>query len=76
MKSFADYLNETGEIGFVESVNNTVISVSGIPHVRPQEIVMLETGESGFVLSLHREVCDVLLFSQTAVKPGTRVVRT
>ncbi len=76
MKNFQDYLNETGEIGFVEAVNSTVITVSGIPFAKPQEIVILETGDTGFVLSLHKDYCDVLLYSQNTIKPGTKVART
>lgn len=76
MKTFEDHLKKTGEIGFVEAVNNTVISVSGLPGARPQEIVVLETGERGLILNLHADNCDVLIFSKEGIRAGTKVTRT
>ena len=75
MKSFKEYLEETNEIGFIEAVNNTVITVSGLPSVKPQELIMLETGETGYVLNLHKNTCDVLLFSKASIKTGIKVAR-
>lgn len=76
MKSFQEYLTETGEIGFIEAVNNSVISASGLPNAKLQELVMLETGENGYILGLHKDYCDVLLFTKRTVKTGTRLTRT
>ncbi len=76
MKSFNEYLEKSNEVGFVEAVNNTVISVSGLPSAKPQEIVILETGEKGLILNLHSDLCDVLLFSKNYIKTGTKVTRT
>lgn len=76
MKTFNDYLNKTGEIGFIESVNNSVISVSGLPKAKPQELVVLESGDSGFILNLNKDSCDILLFSKNPVRTGSRVTRT
>lgn len=76
MIDFQTCLDQTKEIGFINSVNNTVISVSGLPHAKPNEIVLLETGDKGYILTLHRELCDVLLFTTNNIKVGIRVVRT
>lgn len=76
MKTFQDYLSDTGEIGFVESVTSSVVSVSGLPHAFPQEIVMFESGERGYVLALHEDIADILLFSKRLPKSGTKVART
>jgi F-type H+/Na+-transporting ATPase subunit alpha len=76
MKTFNEYLNETNEIGYIVAINNTVVSASGLPHARPWEVVVLETGELGFILGLHKEYCDILLFSRKTIKNGTRITRT
>ncbi len=75
MKSFQEYLEQTSEVGFIEAVNNSVISVSGLPKAKPQELVMLETGEMGYILNLHKDSCDVLLFSKASIKTGIKVAR-
>jgi F-type H+/Na+-transporting ATPase subunit alpha len=76
MKTFNEYLAESGEIGFIEAVNYTVVSVSGLPNAKPLEIIMLETGDIGYLLGLHKDYADVLMFSKNTVKTGTKVTRT
>lgn len=75
MKSFQEHLEFTNEVGFVEAVNNSVISVSGLPKAMPQELIMLETGEMGYILNLHKDFCDVLLFEKIPIKTGIKVAR-
>ena len=75
MKSFQEHLEFTNEVGFVEAVNNSVISVSGLPKAMPQELIMLETGEMGYILNLHKDLCDVLLFEKIPIKTGIKVAR-
>lgn len=75
MKSFQEYLEATSEVGFVEAVNNSVLSVSGLPKAKPQELIMLETGDMGYILNLHKDLCDVLLFSKIPIKTGIKVAR-
>ena len=54
MKDFTAYLNETEEIGFVEQVADVIIYVNGLPKVKPEEIVVFETGEFGQVFRLRQ----------------------
>lgn len=76
MNSFDYYLNTFGEIGFVEYVTKDVVGVSGLPSVKPEEMVMFETGQLGQALFLHPEMAEVLLFDERAVKNGTKIART
>jgi F-type H+-transporting ATPase subunit alpha len=76
MKDFNFYLEQTGEIGLVESVSRSIVWVTGLPQVRPEEMVLLETGELGQALFLRPDKIEVLLFSEAPIKVGTRVVRT
>ncbi|MBP9700568.1 hypothetical protein KBD71_04780 [Candidatus Woesebacteria bacterium] len=76
MKTFQDYLTSTQEIGYVQKLLHGLVTVIGIPSVRLFELVMLESGEIGQVISLTPEMVEVLLFSATPIQAGTRVVRT
>lgn len=82
MKDFNHYLNSTGEIGYVEKTTSSIIYVSGLPKAKPGEVVLFETEfpgrqpEQGLVLSLAKDLIEVLIFSDTIAKPGKKVVRT
>lgn len=76
MKDFKYYLEESAEIGFIEAVSSDVAHVSGLPGINPRELVMFETGDIGYVLSLGKESCEVLIFSKRVLRAGTKVTRT
>lgn len=76
MKDFNFYLESIGEIGFVEQALHSVVYVSGLPEVRPNEIVLFESGEMGKVLTLNKEDAEILLFKGSDVRVGSKVVRT
>ncbi len=76
MKDFKYYLDKVGEIGFVQESLHSIVYVSGLPDAHPDEIVMFENGEVGQVFSLNRDYIEVLIFSRSALKVGSEVVRT
>src|SRR3989338_486543 len=76
MKDFNAYLNETEEIGFVEQVADVIAYVNGLPKVKPEEVVVFETGEFGQVFSINPDYIEVLVFSKKNIKTGTIVART
>ena len=76
MKNFNDYLNETGEIGYVKKVINIIAYINGLPSVKPGEVVVFENGESGKVMSMNQEEIEVMTLSKTHIKVGTKVART
>lgn len=76
MKDFNFYIKETSEVGFVQQAQNAIAYVDGLPKVRPEEIVVFESGEFGMVLSLKTDSVEILVFSDKSVKNGVRVART
>lgn len=76
MKKFNDYLNETGEIGYVRKVVNVIVYADGLPTAHPGEVVTFEGGQIGEVKSLKEDMVEILTFSKKVVKTGERVART
>jgi len=76
MKDFNYYLNTIGEIGYVEQTTNAIIYASGLPGVKPRELVLFENGEVGQVLSVSYNLIEILVFTRDPPKAGEKVVRT
>lgn len=76
MNDFQTFLDKFEEIGYVEQTTESIVYVSGLPKVRPEEIVIFENGERGQVFNINPDLIEVLMFSQSAIKPGTKVART
>lgn len=76
MEDFSFYLEKIQEIGFVEEVIHSIVSVSGLPRAHPYEVVVFESGEIGFVMSMNKEYVEIVLLSEAKIKAGCQVVRT
>jgi F-type H+/Na+-transporting ATPase subunit alpha len=76
MKDFQSYLVETGEIGIVQESLSCIVIATGLPHVKPQEIVLFEDGEKGQVLTLRKDTVEILLLTKKSITVGTRITRT
>ena len=76
MKQFDEYLHEFNEVGVVTQLMQAVVYAAGLPRVRPSEIVMVESGELGQVMSLQEDYVEVLMLSGSRLKLGSKVVRT
>lgn len=82
MKDFSYYLNSIGEIGYVEQTTSAIIYASGLPFVKPGELVLFETKDPnqkaslGQVLSLASDAVEILVFSKDLLTSGTKIVRT
>lgn len=76
LKTFKEYLNESGEGGYVKKVVNVIAYVDGLPSVHPGELVVFEDGQIGQVSSLSQNMVEVLTFSKKTVKTGQKVTRT
>ncbi len=50
---------EKGEFGVVENVRHPILSASGLPGARLNEIVMFETGEMGEIFIMNRETIEI-----------------
>ncbi|KKQ42730.1 MAG: ATP synthase subunit alpha [Microgenomates group bacterium GW2011_GWC1_37_8] len=76
MHDFDYYLEKFGEIGFVEESVHSLVYASGIPKVRPSEVVIFENGDIGQVLGMDQEYVEILLFSHSKVRVGSKIART
>src|SRR3989344_4905266 len=82
MKDFQYYLNSIGEICYVEETTSSIIYASGLPEVKPGELVLFETkdpslpSQLGQVLSFNENSVELLFFSKDLPTPGTKIVRT
>lgn len=76
MKSYQYYLKRIGEYGNVSEVHYPIATLVGLPHVKPQEIVIFEDGKLGEVFSLDNNESQILLFSKDPVKTGAQATRT
>lgn len=73
---YTKYLEEIGEFGVVKEVRHPIVVISGLPKAKPHEVVLFETGQLGEVFLIDRDVIQILIYSNDAVKAGTKVVRT
>ncbi len=76
MTLFQQYLEKTGEMGMITEVIHSIAHVTGLPHAIPHEIVLFETGEFGQILSLTPAFAEIMVFSKSPIRVGTRVTRT
>lgn len=76
MKTFKDYLEESGEIGYVESLSQSIVLVSGLPFLRFGEMIITEEEERGLVYGLKEDLAEVLMLETKKLKVGQRVTRT
>lgn len=75
-KDFTQYLEETGEVGFVRRVIASLVYVEGLPGAHLEELIAFETGESGQVTALGEHMVEVMAFSKIPIKNGIRAART
>ena len=76
MENFDYYLEKYGEIGFVEESVHSLVYVSGLPKVHPNEMVIFEDGDIGQVLGIDSDQAEVLLFSHSKIRVGSKLART
>src|SRR3990167_5316443 len=76
MKSFEEYLQQTEEVGYIESIVHSIAYVSGLPSVKPKEMLVAAGGQKGIVQSLKDDFVEVLMFETKALYSGMKVART
>lgn len=76
MQNFTYYLDKFGEYGEVDQVNTPLLKVRGLPGVRLKELVLSETGDKGWVISLNRDNVEIFILTQNRIPAGTKFVRT
>lgn len=76
MFDYKKYLESTGEIGEVEEVQACIAKVSGLPGLKPNEIVVFESGQIGQVISVSKETSEIVILSHNDIKVGEKIART
>ena len=76
MKDFDAYLEEIGEIGYVQSIVSSIFYVSGLPNARLNELVIAENGMIGIVRSVLADLVEVMIFEGQNLGHNMKVVRT
>ena len=76
MNRFTEFLQSSGEVGYVEEAFSSLAYVSGLPSASINEVVLFETGETGIVNRLEEKFSQVFVFAKRPIKAGTRVART
>jgi len=76
MYNFSDHLKQTGEVGYVKQVFNSICFVEGLPSLHPKETVVFENGSFGMAFSLHQDYVEVVLLSNSVPAVDEAVART
>ncbi len=76
IKNYEDYLNTVGEIGYVDSIVQSIAYVTGLPGARPHEVVVCQGGQVGIVQALLPDYVEVLMLTTSDLKNETPVART
>jgi len=75
-QKFAECLESSREVGFVEKVIPPIVYVKGLPGARVWEVIYFETGFLGVVTALVDEFVEILAFTNESILTGTQVSRT
>ncbi len=75
-KSFDQYLEQSREIGFVESLKYPLVGVSGLPNAFLGEVVVFDSDVLGLVFSMEENLAQVLMLDSKGLLIGARVTRT
>lgn len=75
-EDFNRFLDQTNEVGYVESLNYPITKVRGLPTVKPREVVLFESGVMGQTMSMDENAVDIVLLSHNQPSIGERVCKT
>ncbi|MEF8847028.1 MAG: F0F1 ATP synthase subunit alpha [Candidatus Paceibacterota bacterium] len=76
MSKFKENLKKTQEIGRITSINYSIVRVSGLPDLNPNEMIVAEGGQQGIAYNLERDHAEILMLDTEALKTKQRVTRT
>lgn len=75
-ETFEEYLKETGEVGRVQSIEHSIVYVSGLPGLRLREMVIGEDGQRGVVHSLATNSAEILMLDTHNLRHNLAIART
>lgn len=73
---FEQYLNTIGEYGTITQLQHPLITIRGLPHAHPNEMLIFEDGQIGQVFDIQEDTLHALIYSQKTVTLQTKVTRT
>ncbi len=76
MRTFEEYLKDSAEVGYVESVITPLFYVSGLPTIRPKEVVVTENGTRGIVQVVLPDLAEVLMLESKSLFHQEKVARS
>lgn len=76
LDNFNKFLNDTQEIGYVETFNQPIAHIRGLPNVKPKEVVLFENGTIGQVMTLDEDLLEIVSLSHKPLEIGEKVCRT
>jgi len=76
IKTYDEYLNSVGEIGYIDSIVHSIAYVTGLPGARTREVVVAQGGQIGIVQALLPGYVEVLMLSTAGLKNETPIART
>jgi len=76
MDLYQKYLKKTGVYGKVKEMRHPLVTIEGLPEVRPNETIIFEQGQKGQVLDIDEDQVHALLFSNAPLPIHTKVTRT
>jgi F-type H+-transporting ATPase subunit alpha len=74
--TFEEYLKETGEVGAVSSIMQSIVYASGLPGAKPREMILAEGGQRGIVQALDEGIAEVLMLDTNDLTSNLRITRT
>lgn len=75
MKTYQQCIDEIGEYGVVQEIKHPVVTIDGLPHAHPGEVIVCETGELGQVFTIEEDSVKLFIFSKKPLTVGTKVAR-
>jgi len=76
MNLFEAYLEKTKEIGYITSLSHSVARISGLPDLKPEEMIITENSKKGIAHGLKEKTAEVLMIDTKELKIGEKVTRT
>lgn len=76
MEEYNSYLNKIGEYGTVTEVRHPIVTATGLPHAKINEIVIFENGQIGEIFFTSKDDVKMLVFSKDPLRVGMSLVRT
>jgi len=76
MKKYKDYEKQGNQIGVVSSVYHSIVKATGLSAVKYNDIVSFESGGYGQVVSIDKNLVNIVLLSNTTIRAGEACIST